>query len=196
AARSPTRARTATAPAGSCRRPACTCAACRECHASRRTAARASRPSRSEQLVALVGGDVALELALVAVGDHAAELALEHPEVGDDAVDVVLGARDAGPAQLDELAGPADALGEHVDVEVVALELLEDALELGHRLGVAELAARVVGAVVRCAHGSRLSTSCTTLAAVPSANSVRSRSPVLSAAARFTTCPSRSRVTV
>src|SRR3989442_7819843 len=152
--------------------------------------------TRLEQLVAFVGGDVALELVLVTVGGRAAELALEHLEVGDDAVDVLLSARDAGAAQLDELAGPADALGEHVDVEVVALELLQDPLELRHRLGVAELAGPVVGAVVRCAHDSRLSTSCTTLAAVPSANSVRSRSPVLSAAARFTTCPSRSRVIV
>src|SRR5256886_4021474 len=148
--------------------------------------------TRLEQLVAFVGGDVALELVLVAVGGRAAELALEHLEVGDDAVDVILGARDAGPAQLDELAGPAHALGEHVDVEVVALELLEDPLELGHRLGVAERAVPVVGVVgvvVRCAHGSRLSTSCTTLAAAPSANSVRSRAPGLSRPPRVTTRP-------
>ena len=48
--------------------------------------------TRLEQLVAFVGGNVALELVLGAIGSRAAELALEHLEVGDDAVDVILGA--------------------------------------------------------------------------------------------------------
>src|SRR5262249_6267524 len=112
-------------------------------------------------------------------------------------VHVVLGPGDAGATQLDELGRPADPLGEHVDVEVVALELVEDVLELGHRLGVAEVAGRgVVGVAARCAHGSRVSTSWTTAAAVPSATSGGGRSRGLRTAARFATGPSRSRVIV
>ena len=59
-------------------------------------------------------------------------------EVGDDRGDVVLGAGDTGPAHLDQLAGPPDPLREHVDVELVALELVEDRLELLHGVGVAD----------------------------------------------------------
>src|SRR5205807_481963 len=100
-------------------------------------------------------------------------------------------------SQVDKWS-PVGRIGTRLE-QLVAFVGGDVALELGHRLGVAERAAPVVGVVggvVRCAHDSRLSTSCTTLAAVPSAKSVRSRSPVLSAAARFTTCPSRSRVSV
>ncbi len=38
-----------------------------------------------------------------------------------------------------KLARPLHAHGEHVDVEVVALELFEDVVELAHGVGVADL---------------------------------------------------------
>ena len=60
-------------------------------------------------------------------------------EVGDDAVDVGLGAGDPPAAELDQLAGPLHPHREQVDVEVVALELVEDVAELAHGVGVADL---------------------------------------------------------
>src|SRR5690242_5312823 len=50
----------------------------------------------------------------------------EGVEVGDDPVDIRLRARDARAAELDQLTRALHAIGEDVDVEVVAFELVED----------------------------------------------------------------------
>src|SRR3954453_7882785 len=96
----------------------------------------------------------------------------EFLEVGDDPLDVGAGTGDAASAQLDQEAGPLDPLGEHVDVEVVALELVEDVAELGHGVGVPD---GVVGIALVGGGGHRLahsSVSSTRLVSLPSASSV------------------------
>ena len=143
------------------------------------------------------------------VGVVGAVGALELVELGDDRVDVGLGAGDALAAHPHQLAGPPDPLGEHVDVELVPLELLEDVLELRHRtrrtrpsvvLVVASprrplsLLARlgpVLGPVIGALDGS------TGVVAVPSANSTASVLPAGDRRrARVSTRPSASRVIV
>src|SRR5262249_45009165 len=94
-------------------------------------------------------------------------------EIGDDALDVGAGTLDTVASHRDQLAGAPDAFGEHVDVEVVALELLEDLPELCHRR-------RVPGSrcvTCRCAHRASCrasSTDSTTLVTLPAASSVTS----------------------
>ena len=102
-------------------------------------------------------------------------------------------------ADLHELAGPADPLGEHVDVELVPLELLEDLLELADRVGVPRGRGLVVGhgaAPLSCCGSGAGSTRSTRVTAVPSANSTVRSLPGATAARRVRTRPSASRVIV
>ena len=87
--------------------------------------------------------------------------------------------------QLDQLARALHPFGEHVDVEVVAFELVEDVAELGHRVGVPD---RVV------THEFSSSTRSTRLAIRPEASSVTSSSPTAASAARRTVWPFAARV--
>ena len=67
-------------------------------------------------------------------------------EVGNDAIDLRTGRRYAVAAQSDQQTGALDFARQHIDVDVVVVEVVEDGLELGEGIGVAE-AARVVGVV-------------------------------------------------
>ena len=60
-------------------------------------------------------------------------------EVGHDAGDLDPRRVEAAAAQLHEVGGPLHPFGQQVDVDVVAVELVEDLLELLHRLGVPEV---------------------------------------------------------
>ncbi len=48
----------------------------------------------------------------------------------------MLGARDTGATDLQQFTGPLDPRREEVDIELVAFELVEDRLQLGHGLPV------------------------------------------------------------
>src|SRR5262249_39748792 len=87
---------------------------------------------------------------------------------------------DAGPAHADELRGPLHLAGQDIDIDVGPLELLEDLLELGDRLAVAD---RLV------AHGT------TSLSMDPAASVVTTLLPTCTSAAARTTAPVPSRVT-
>ena len=66
-------------------------------------------------------------------------------ELVDDLGDLDLGGLDAGAAELDELGRSLDLGGQQVDVDRVAIELVEDGLELGERFDVARPSAFMVG---------------------------------------------------
>ena len=54
-------------------------------------------------------------------------------EVGGDLLDLHLGGGDLLPADSDQCCGAGDALGEVVDVDVGALELVQDRIEFRER---------------------------------------------------------------
>ena len=60
-------------------------------------------------------------------------------ELSDDLGDLDLGGGDPAAADAEELGAPLHLGGEHVDVDGVVLDLLEDRLELGEGVGVADL---------------------------------------------------------
>ncbi len=86
--------------------------------------------------------------------------------------------RDALPAHADELGGALHLTREHVDVDVGTLELLEDLLELGNGLAIADR---------RVAH-------LTSLVICPLATVVTSRVPMGASDALRTTAPRSSLV--
>ena len=63
-------------------------------------------------------------------------------EDGDDLLDLHTCVANAVAATSNERPGPRDAIRESVHIHVVALEFLEDRLELGERLGVSQLVGR------------------------------------------------------
>ena len=76
-------------------------------------------------------------------------------EVGDHLVDAQAGGADAVAAHRDQLGGPGDTVGEAVDVDVGALELAQDAVELVQGLRRSRVArGSVVGADPFAAPGS------------------------------------------
>ena len=63
----------------------------------------------------------------------------EDVELGDDLLHAHLRSANPAATQTDELGGALDVRAEEIDVDIVVLELLEDLLELGQRVGIAEL---------------------------------------------------------
>src|SRR4051812_46723079 len=58
-------------------------------------------------------------------------------EVGNHLLDVQTSVPDAVTTEADEVGGALDAGGQHVDIDVGALQLAEDGFQLGYGSGVA-----------------------------------------------------------
>src|ERR1700710_1045135 len=104
-----------------------------------------------------------------------------------DLRDLDLGLADLAAAEVEEHGGAAQLLGEAVDVDLLALDPLEDAFELFHRR--AEAQGRFARFVLSFGHHSS-----TRLLKSPPATRVVTRSPDRTWSGCRTRCPAASRV--